>query len=137
VPIIITPSEIFMSKKWTLYPALVIYGFVITRREYRVYRKPETVVLYVAFQHSNVPTIPTSASLLYEHFILIGIYSVFGNHPKPYQEKKSSSNMSATQRILSTLLLLSAIMIYLTYTPSDPTYFWIYWVLASIMNVTF
>lgn len=37
-------------------------------------------------------------------------------------------NMSVTQRILGTLLILSAIMIYLTYTPSDPTYFWTYWV---------
>lgn len=25
-------------------------------------------------------------------------------------------------------MVLSAIMIYLTYTPSDPRYFWTYWV---------
>ena len=26
-----------------------------------------------------------------------------------------------------TLLLLAAVMTYLTYTPSDPRYFWMYW----------
>lgn len=49
---------------------------------------------------------------------------------------RSYPNMSVTQRILGTLLLLSAIMIYLTYTPSDPTYFWTYWVCNS-MSVSF
>ncbi len=35
--------------------------------------------------------------------------------------------MSVTQSILRVLLVLSAAMIYATYTPSDPIYFWMYW----------
>ena len=39
----------------------------------------------------------------------------------------SRATMSVIPKLLSTLMILSAIMIYLTYTPSDSTYFWIYW----------
>jgi len=37
-------------------------------------------------------------------------------------------NQTFRQNLLFTLMVLSAIMIYLTYTPSDSRYFWTYWV---------
>jgi hypothetical protein len=36
--------------------------------------------------------------------------------------------MSVSQTILFTLMVLTAIMTFLTYTPLDKTNFWIYWV---------
>ena len=35
--------------------------------------------------------------------------------------------MSVTQKLLLTLLVLVSFMIFATYTPSDPIYFWMYW----------
>jgi len=35
--------------------------------------------------------------------------------------------MGVVRNLLATLLILAGIMIFATYTPSDPRYFWMYW----------
>jgi hypothetical protein len=37
-------------------------------------------------------------------------------------------NMNPRHQLLVVLMILSATCVYLTYSPADPTYFWMYWV---------
>lgn len=43
--------------------------------------------------------------------------------------------MSTVTRILTILLILSAIMIFLTYSPADNSFFWIYWVCFNLLHL--
>jgi hypothetical protein len=41
--------------------------------------------------------------------------------------------MSVSQSILFVLMVLTAVMVYLTYSPLDKTNFWIYWVRIDLL----